>query len=81
MTRQRAGPCSYGEKENEVEDPRIRVVHVGVEIPRMKVGTGVSRKILSQVPNIRGEMPLADDSDKEVERMALPQRAGMTAGG
>lgn len=84
MTRQRAGPCSYGEKENEVEDPRIRVVHVGVEIPRMKVGTGVSRKILSQVPKFtlnRGEMPLADDSNKEVERMALPQRAGMTAGG
>lgn len=39
------------------------MVHVGV-------GTGVSREILSQVPKFtlnRGEMPLADDSDKKVE--------------
>lgn len=45
---------------------------------------GVNREILSQVPKFmlnRGEMPLADDSDKKVERTAQPQRAGMMVGG
>lgn len=40
---------AVGKKETGVENRRIWMVHVGIEIPRMKAGTGVSREILSQV--------------------------------
>lgn len=50
----------------------------------MKAGRGVIWEILSQVTKFtlnRGEIPSADDSDKRVEGMASPQRAGMIMGG
>lgn len=52
-------------KENGVENPKIWMICVGVEIPRVNTGTGVSREILSRVPESprRGEMSSADDRD------------------
>ena len=32
-----------GVKETGVESPEMRMVHVGVDIPKMEAGTGVSR--------------------------------------
>jgi len=42
------------------------MVHVGVDIPKMEAGTGVSRERASQVPC--REMSSADDSDRKTER-------------
>lgn len=75
---------AVGVKEIGVENPRIWKVHAGVETPRMKTEIEVGREILSQVTKFtlnRGEIPSVDDSDKKVQRMAKPQRAGMIVGG
>ena len=71
-----------GAKETGVENPRIWKICVGVEIPRMKAGTGVSRELLSRVSEFphRGEMSSADDSDGKAERLPQPRRAGMAVG-
>lgn len=55
-----------GVKETGVENPGIWMVHVGVDIPKMEAGTGVSRERASQVPC--REMSSADDSDRKTER-------------
>lgn len=39
-----------GVKETGVENPGMWMVHVGVDIPKMEAGTGVSRERASQVP-------------------------------
>lgn len=71
-----------GVKENGAENPRIWMTCAGVEIPRVKTGTGVSREILRRVPKFprRGEMSSADDRDWKAERLPQPRRAGMAVG-
>lgn len=69
-------------KETGVENPRLSMVHVGVEIPRMKARRGVSREILSQVTKFTLNSGYHQQMTvTEAERMAQPQRAGMTGGG
>lgn len=58
---------SAGEvKEAGVENPRTRMVHVGVDIPKMEAGAGVSRERVGQVPCRK--MSSADDSERRAER-------------
>ena len=53
-------------KETGVENPGMRMVRVGVDIPKMEAGAGVSRERVSQVPCRK--MSSADDSDRKAER-------------
>lgn len=53
-------------KETGVENPRMRMVRVGVDIPKMEAGAGVSRERVSQVPCRK--MSSSDDSDRKAER-------------
>lgn len=53
-------------KETGVENPGMRMVRVGVDIPKMEAGAGVSRERVSQV--LCRKMSSADDSDRKAER-------------
>lgn len=80
------GTCSLrtsavGVKETAVQNPRIWMVHAGVEMPRTKAGTGVNREILSQVTKFtlnRGYHPQMAVSRRQRGWHSL--RAGMLGG-